>query len=86
VTFEPNGPAWSDAQLGKSSYRMPLQRLAAGFDKLSGAQARMAYAQSGGAVRALIEQVGRGDDFDAAFERRMLTTYASFAASLDPSR
>ena len=98
VTFEPNGPAWSDAQLGKSSYRMPLQRLAAGFDKLSGAQARMAYAQSGGAVRALIEQagapamvallqdLGRGDDFDAAFERRMLTTYASFAASLDPSR
>ena len=58
----------------------------------------MAYAQSGAAVRALIEQagapamvaflqdIGRGDPFDAAFERRMLTTYDSFAASLDPSR
>jgi hypothetical protein len=58
----------------------------------------MAYAQSGGAVRVLIEQagapammallqdLGRGDPFDAAFERRMSTTFASFAASLDPSR
>ncbi len=98
VAFEPNGPAWSDAQLGTSEYRIPLQRLASGFDRFSGGQARMAYAQSGAAVRALLEQagapaviallqdIGRGDDFDAAFERRMLTTYASFAASLDPSR
>jgi hypothetical protein len=98
VAFEPKGPAWSDAQLGSSRYRIPLQRLAAGFDRLSGGQARMAYAQSGAAVRALLEQagapamvallqdIGRGEDFDAAFERRMLMTYASFAASLDPSR
>jgi hypothetical protein len=35
---------------------------------------------------ALLQDIGRGDDFDAAFERRMLTTYASFAASLDASR
>jgi tetratricopeptide (TPR) repeat protein len=98
VAFEPNGPAWADAQLGSSNYRLTLQRLASGFEKLSGAQARMAYAQSGVAVRTLIDQagaaamvallqdIGRGDDFDTAFERRMLTTYASFAASLDPSR
>jgi tetratricopeptide (TPR) repeat protein len=98
VMFEPSGPAWVDAQLGSSGYRLPLQRLADGFDRFSGAQARMAYAQSGGAVRVLIEQagapammallqdIGRGDPFDAAFERRMSTTFASFAASLDPSR
>ena len=98
VAFEPNGPAWSDTQLGSSTFRMPLDRLAKGFEKLSGGQARMAYAQSGAAVRALLEQagapamvallqdIGRGDDFDAAFERRMLTTYASFAAGLDASR
>lgn len=98
VMFEPEGELWSDGQLASSGYRLPLQRLAAGFDRLSGAQARMAYAQSAGAVRALIEQagapalmamlqdVGRGDPFDAAFERRMSTTYARFAASLDPSR
>ncbi len=82
VMFEPNGPAWTDAQLGSSGYRLPLQRLAAGFDRLSGAQARMAYAQSGAAVRALIEQagapamvallqdIGRGD----AVRRRVRTT------------
>ena len=98
VMFEPNGPAWSDAQLEGSKYRLTLSRLTSGFEKLSGTQARIAYAQSGAAVRALIEQagapamtallqdIGRGDDFDAAFERRMLTTYASFAASVDPSR
>ncbi|HEY6360460.1 MAG TPA: tetratricopeptide repeat protein [Vicinamibacterales bacterium] len=98
VVFEPRGPAWVDAQLGSSRDRLPLQRLADGFERLSGAQARIAYAQSGGAVRALIEQagapamvallqdIGRGDAFEAAFERRMMTTYASFAASLDPSR
>jgi hypothetical protein len=98
VMFEPNGPAWSDSQLERSSYRLPLNGLAKGFEKLSGTQARIAYAQSGAAVRALLEQagapalvallqdIGRGEDFDTAFERRMLTTYASFAASLNPSR
>jgi hypothetical protein len=98
VLFEPRGGTWADQQLGSSGYRIALQRLGAGFDRLSTAQARMAYAQSGAAVRALMEQagpqamtgllqdLGRGDSFEAAFERRMLTSYASFAASLDPAR
>jgi Tetratricopeptide repeat len=98
VMFEPQGEAWTDAQLASSSYRLTLQRLTAGFDALSGAQARMAYAQSAGTVRtlieiagaqalmALIQDIGRGEPFEAAFERRMSTSYARFAASLDPSR
>jgi tetratricopeptide (TPR) repeat protein len=98
VLFEPNGGAHTDAQLASSDYRLPLQRLAGSFERLSGAQARMAYAQSAGAVRTLLEQagalalvallqdLGRGDTFEAAFARRMSTSYASFAASLDPSR
>jgi tetratricopeptide (TPR) repeat protein len=98
VFFEPTGETWADQQLASSKYRIPLQRLANGFGALSNSQARMAYAQSGAAVRALMEQagptamtallqdLGRGEPFDAAFERRMLTPYASFAASLDPSR
>ena len=78
---------------------MPLQRLANGFDKLSGGagahglcaeRRRRPRAASNRpappAMVALLQDIGRGDDFDAAFERRMLTTYASFAASLDPSR
>ena len=98
VMFEPHGEGWTDAQLASSAYRLPLQRLAAGFDRLSGPQARMAYAQSAGTVRALIElagpqavmamiqDIGRGEAFETAFERRMSTTFASFASSLDPSR
>jgi tetratricopeptide (TPR) repeat protein len=98
VLFEPQGEVWSDTQLASSPSRIPLPRLAAGFERLSGAQARMAYAQSAGAVRAMIEQagapavmallqdVGRGEPFADAFERRMSTTYTSFAASLDPAR
>jgi hypothetical protein len=98
VMFEPSGQEWTDAQLSSSAYRLPLQRLGAGFDALSGAQARMAYAQSAGTVRAMVElagpqavmavlqDIGRGDTFEAAFERRLATSYASFAASLDPAR
>jgi tetratricopeptide (TPR) repeat protein len=98
VVFEPNGPAWMDAQLAGSSYRIPLQRLASGFERLSPSQARIAYAQSGGVVRAMIEQagapaviallqdLGRGDSFTAAFERRMSRSYAEFTSSLEPVR
>ena len=56
VMFEPSGAAWSDAQLESSKYRLPLSRLASGFEKLSGAQARIAYAQSGAAVRVLLSK------------------------------
>jgi tetratricopeptide (TPR) repeat protein len=98
VLFEPSGGADTEAQLASSSYRLPLQRLAGSFERLSGAQARMAYAQSVSAVRRLLEEagapalvallqdLGRGEPFETAFERRMPTTYASFAASLDLSR
>jgi len=98
VYFEPQGPAWIDAQLASSNYRMPLQKLAGGFGGLTGGRARMAYAQSGAAVRSLMEQagpqamtgllldLGRGEKFETAFEQRMLQPYESFAASLDPSR
>jgi tetratricopeptide (TPR) repeat protein len=37
VAFEPRGPEWTEVQLASSNYRIPLQRLAGPFDKLSGA-------------------------------------------------
>ena len=98
VFFEPNGAAWADEQLAQAPARPPLQRLTAGFGDFSGAEARTAYAQSAGAVRAMIElagapalaallqDLGRGDAFEAAFERHMSSSYAGFAASVDASR
>ena len=38
------------------------------------------------AVVALVQDIGRGDTFEVAFERRMSTSYNSFTASLDPAR
>jgi tetratricopeptide (TPR) repeat protein len=98
VVFEPGGEAFTDGDLATTSNRLSLERLASGFDRFTGAQARVAYAQSAGAVRAMIEEagpqaitallqdIGRGDDFETAFGRRMPMSYASFAASLAPAR
>lgn len=97
VMFEPGGRPWTEAQLGSTSRRLPMRQLASGFDRLSGSQARMAYAQSADTVRlmiehagepalvALLQDIGRGDSFDEAFERRMSTSYASFVVGLDPA-
>ena len=97
VTFEPGGGPWAQEQLTSSSLRLPMQRLAAGFDRLSGAQARMAYAQSASAVRAMLDlggaaalvgmlqDVGGGMPFETAFAQRMSMSYAEFLASLDPA-
>jgi hypothetical protein len=73
---------------------MPLDQLAGSFDGFSGNQARTAYAESGDAARRLFDEVGgagvvallqdiaRGVPLAEAFERRMLTPYSAFAASL----
>ena len=98
VMFEPGGQPWAATQLSSGTYRVPQGQLVGGFDGLTGDQARMAYAQSAETVRAMIEQagalavvalvqdIGRGDTFEVAFERRMSTSYNSFTASLDPAR
>ena len=94
VMFEPNGEAWIDEQLSGTSNRLPLERLAGSFGDLSGDDARLAYAQSAGIVRALFESGGplaigtvlqdiaRGDTFAVAFEQRMFMSYDTFLAGL----
>ena len=94
VMFEPDGSRWADATLDSSDMRIPLDRLAGSFDKFSGNQARMAYAESGDAARRLFDEVGgagvvgllqdiaRGVPLADAFQQRMLTSYSAFAASL----
>ena len=98
VMFEPEGTGWAERTLEASNARIPLDDLAGSFDKLSGNQARTAYAESTDAARRLFDQVGgagvvallqditRGVPLTEAFERRTLTTYSTFAASLGPAR
>ena len=94
VMFEPAGTEWATTTLAASAGRIPLDQLAGNFDKLSGDQARVAYAESADAARRLFDEVGgagvvallqdiaRGVPLKDAFERRMLTPYSAFAASL----
>lgn len=94
VMFEPEGTAWATRTLSTSDVRIPLDRLAGNFDGFSGNQARIAYAESadaahrlfdevgGAGIVALLQDIARGVPLMEAFERRMLTSYSAFAASL----
>jgi hypothetical protein len=94
VMFEPQGTQWASDTMTGSTGRIPLDQLAGGFDNFSGNQARIAYAESAEAARRLFDEVGgagivallqdiaRGVPLADAFERRMLTPYSAFAASL----
>ena len=94
VVFEPDGRAWAQAQLAKSEKRLRSDTLAGSFAKLSGADARIAYAQSAIAVDQLIELAGtpalvgllqdlaHGEPLPAAFERRLLMPFDTFLTGL----
>lgn len=95
VLFEPTGDAWAAAQLSGSATRLPLERLAGSFERLSPADARIAYAQSAAAVRALLDHGGAaavvailqdlaaGDTVASAVERRMFLPYETFVTGLE---
>jgi tetratricopeptide (TPR) repeat protein len=73
---------------------LPLSRLEKPFDGMSAADARLAYAESAVAARALLEQsgapavvnlleaIGQGLRFDEAFLRYIQVPFADFQASL----
>jgi len=94
VMFEPQGTQWAADTMAATSGRIPLDELAGSFDHLSGNQARIAYAESADAARRLFDEVGgagvvallqdiaRGVPLAEAFERRMVTPYSAFAATL----
>jgi Tetratricopeptide repeat len=94
VMFEPQGTQWATETMAASPTRIPLDQLAGSFDQLSGNRARIAYAESADAARRLFDEVGgagvvaflqdlsRGVSLADAFERRMLTPYSAFVASL----
>jgi tetratricopeptide (TPR) repeat protein len=94
VVFEPEGRTWAEAQLAKTPTRLPAATLAGSFAGLSGAKARIAYAQSAvavdklielsgtAAVVALLQDVAQGERFAAAFERRILMPFDTFVTGL----
>jgi tetratricopeptide (TPR) repeat protein len=94
VLFEPTGEAWTDTQLAGPGPRLPLERLTGSFERLSRDEARLAYAQSAGLVRAMLNQGGpsavvailqdlaAGESFASALERRMFIPYDTFVADL----
>ena len=94
VAFEPDGEAWAAAQLAGATDRLPLSRLTGSFAPLSATEARLAYAQSAGLVRAmldrggplsvgaLLQDVARGDPLPAAFERQYLMSFDAFVDGL----
>lgn len=94
VVFEPEGRTWADEQLAKTSTRLSSEALAGSFAGLSGAKARVAYAQSAlavdklielsgtAAVVALLQDLAQGERFPAAFERRILMPFDTFVTGL----
>jgi len=94
VLFEPEGRSWAEEQLSKTTTRLPADTLAGSFAGLSGAKARLAYAQSAvavdklielsgtAAVVALLQDLAQGEKFKPAFERRILMPFDTFVTGL----
>ena len=94
VMFEPDGNAWAAGILRSTPTRIDLAKLGGSFEGFTGDEARVAYAESedaahrlfddvgGAGVVTLLQDLGRGVPLADAFERRTLTSYSAFAASL----
>ena len=92
IVLEPEGPEDSEAVLARSGVRPALSELHRSFVGLSRSDAEVAYASAARAVRRLVEQrgaaalvalledLGRGGAFAAAFQRRIGMRYEDFAA------
>jgi len=94
VAFEPDGQSWANDELSRTDKRLPPQRLAGSFGGFSGAEARVAYAQSANTVQKLLDLAGsaavvgllqdlaQGEPLEPAFERRMLVPFDTFLSGL----
>jgi Peptidase MA superfamily/Tetratricopeptide repeat len=97
VMFEPAAKPVPPRDADASAV-VPLARLEKSFDGLSGEQARVAYGESASAVRALIDQsgmpailnllqnLGDGMSFEAAFERATQFSYEEFQRTFQEKR
>lgn len=88
--FERGDLSWAVEALREAKALVPLERLHGPFSGLSGADAKLAYAESALAVRYLLDQAGAppvvallqdlaaGVEFAEAFSQRILVSYAEF--------
>jgi tetratricopeptide (TPR) repeat protein len=92
TALEQSDLAWAERQVARAGGVVPLRRLSTGFGRFSGAEAQHAYATSalaakrlldeagGFAVANLLRDLGRGEDFDAAFLHRIQRPFSEFEA------
>jgi len=93
TVFERDDMAWSHGQVASAGRLLPLDRLGGSFQALPEDDLKLGYAVSGLATDALIRQagapsvvallqdLGRGEDFRSAFAHRVLIPYEEFAAT-----
>jgi tetratricopeptide (TPR) repeat protein len=93
--LETDSLAWARKQVEQATGPLPLRTLESGFGRLSGDQARLAYATSalivgrmleedgGFAVANLLRDIGAGVPFDAAFLRRFQRSFEDFQSARD---
>ena len=94
MALEEGGGGGADQILSRISGRVPLAALSRGFMGLTGPQAMVAYAESLQAVKRLIalrgmpslvsllHSLGRGADFESAFQQAIFMRFADFEAEL----
>ena len=88
--LEADDLTWADARVRAAPAPVPLRELQAGFSRLDGAQAQVAYATSalaarrmldeagGAAITNLLRDLGEGVDFETAFLHRMQRSFSDF--------
>lgn len=92
--LETTGFDATEQRAASGAASVPLGALVSGFGRLSGVEAQRAYATSALAARRLLDEaggfavanllrdLGRGEDFGAAFLHRMQRSFADFQAAI----
>ena len=93
TALEADGLEWATEQVEQAKGPLSLRTLQSGFGRMTGAQAKLAYATSalvvrrmldeagGFAVANLLRDLGEGTNFDAAFLHRFQRPLADFQAA-----
>jgi tetratricopeptide (TPR) repeat protein len=93
TALETGDMTWAQERVARAAQPMPLVALRAGFGRMTGDQAQLAYATSALAVRRMLDEaggfamtnllrdLGEGVEFDVAFAHRIQRSFAEWTAS-----